>query len=255
MEQQNQQAVNQQMVELQIMQMKQAGDYALTPAGQSLKQFELIQRKGQMFASSTIVPDTYKNNLGNCVIALEMAERLNASPLMVMQNLYIVHGTPAWSSKFLIATINASKRFSPLRFEFKGEEGKASYGCRCYAYEAEDKEHKEPLFGDWITMEMADKEGWTKKNGSKWISMPAQMLRYRAAAFWQRVYCPEISMGLYTEDEINDIQNVDYVEVSSTPTATPTQVEEAKTKATSSKKKVEDAMQQAIVNQETGEVK
>jgi hypothetical protein len=43
--------------------------------------------------------------------------------------------------------------------------------------------------------------------------MPAQMLRYRAAAFWQRVYCPEISMGLYTEDEINDIQEVEYVEV------------------------------------------
>ena len=62
-------------------------------------------------------------------------------------------------------------------------------------------------------------------------------------------------MGLYTEDEINDIQNVDYVEVSSTPTPTPAQVEEAKTKATSSKKKVEEAMQQAMVNQETGEVK
>lgn len=130
-----------------------------------------------------------------------------------MQNLYIVHGNPAFSSKFLIATINASGRFSPLRYEFKGEEGTLEYGCRCIAYESSDKEHKEPLHGDWITIGMADKEGWIKKNGSKWQSMPSQMLRYRAAAFWQRVYCPEISMGLITKEEADDIQDVGYTEI------------------------------------------
>lgn len=62
-------------------------------------------------------------------------------------------------------------------------------------------------------MEMADKEGWTKKNGSKWQSMPSQMLRYRAAAFWQRVYCPEISMGLITKEEADDIQDAEYEEI------------------------------------------
>ena len=201
--------------ELQIIQAKQAAEFVLTPAGQLTKQFEVIQRKGQMFASSTIVPDVYRNNVGNCIIALEMAERMGAVPLMVMQNLYIVHGTPAFSSKFLIASINASKRFSPLRFEFRGEEGKPDYGCRCYAFEACDREHKEPLHGDWITMEMANKEGWTKKPGSKWLSMHNQMLRYRAAAFWQRVYCPEISMGLLTVEELNDVRDIDYVEISS----------------------------------------
>ncbi len=186
--------------------------YMFTQAGQMQMQFEVMQRKGQMFATSTIVPDTYKGNVGNCVIALEMAERMGAVPLMVMQNLYIVHGNPAFSSKFLIACINASKRFTPLRYEFRGEEGKPTYGCRCYAYEATDREHKEPLYGDWITLEMADKEGWTKKSGSKWLSMPNQMLRYRAAAFWQRVYCPEISMGLLTAEEAEDITDMEYNE-------------------------------------------
>lgn len=201
------------VTELQIIQAKQAAEFAMTPVGQTVKQFEIMQRMAKMYTESTIVPDTYKGNIGNCVIALDMAMRMGCNPLMCMQNLYIVHGSPAFSSKFLIATINASGRFSPLRYEFKGEEGKLEYGCRCVAYESSDKEHKEPLHGDWITMAMADKEGWTKKNGSKWQSMPSQMLRYRAAAFWQRVYCPEISMGLITKEEADDIQDVEYTEI------------------------------------------
>jgi hypothetical protein len=203
----------QQVTELQIIQAKQAADFAMTPVGQTVKQFEVMQRMANMYTVSTIVPDIYKGNTGNCVIALDMAMRMGANALMVMQNLYIVHGNPAFSSKFLIATINASGRFSPLRYEFKGEEGKSDYGCRCVAYEASDREHKDPLYGDWITMAMADREGWTKKSGSKWASMPSQMLRYRAAAFWQRVYCPEISMGLITKEEADDIEDVEYTEI------------------------------------------
>lgn len=201
------------VTELQIIQAKQAAEFAMTPVGQTVKQFEVMQRMAKMYTESTIIPDTYKGNIGNCVIALDMAMRMGCNPLMCMQNLYIVHGNPAFSSKFLIATINASGRFSPLRYEFKGEEGTLEYGCRCIAYESSDKEHKEPLHGDWITIGMADKEGWIKKNGSKWQSMPSQMLRYRAAAFWQRVYCPEISMGLITKEEADDIQDVEYTEI------------------------------------------
>ena len=204
---------NQVVTELQIIQAKQAAEFALTPVGQTVKQFEVMQRMANMYTQSTIVPNTYKGNIGNCVIALDMAMRMGANPLMVMQNLYIVHGNPAFSSKFLIATINASGRFSPLRYEFKGEEGREDYGCRCVAYESSDKEHKEPLYGDWITMGMAAKEGWSSKPGSKWKSMPSQMLRYRAAAFWQRVYCPEISMGLITKEEAEDIQDAEYTEI------------------------------------------
>lgn len=232
--------------------LQQNEEYSLTPAGQATKKFEVLQRKAKMLTTSTIVPDTYKNNIGNCVIALEMADRMGVVPLMVMQNLYIVHGNPAWSSKFLIASINASKRFSPLRFEFRGEEGKSDYGCRCYAYEVSDKEHKEPLYGDWITLDMANKEGWMKKSGSKWLSMPNQMLRYRAAAFWQRVYCPEISMGLLTAEEAEDIA-VD---------TTSAQAEEVRRKAMETRSRAEEAMRrqanvedaEVVVNTETGEI-
>lgn len=191
------------------------------PAYQQTKIFEVQQRMAQMYTTSTIVPDTFRNNIGNCVIAIDMAQRMQANPLMVMQNLYIVHGNPSWSSKFLISCINSCGRFSPLRYEFRGKEGGKDWACRAFAFEKNDTTHKEPLYGDWITMQMAEKEGWVGKSGSKWLSMPGQMLRYRAAAFWQRVYAPEISMGFYTKEEVEDGafdgEDMPVMEVNATP--------------------------------------
>lgn len=181
----------------------------LSPVYQAQKHFETIQRMAQMYTQSTIVPDTYRQNLGNCVIAIDMAQRMQANPLMVMQNLYVVHGNPSWSSKFLIACINASGRFTPLRYEFAGQRGTEKYGCRAYAYESTDTEHKEPLYGSWVTIEMAKKEKWYDKPGSKWQTMPDQMLMYRAAAFWQRAFAPEISMGFLTKEEYDDADIID----------------------------------------------
>lgn len=215
MEEKNQNGQQVQVVqstELDIIRAKQAAEFALTPVGQQIKQFETQQRMAQMYSTSTIVPDTYKGNLGNCVIALDMSMRMQVNPLMVMQNLYVVHGIPSFSSKFLIATVNACGRFTPLRYEFKGEEGNDNWSCRCYAYESSDKNHKEPLYGDWISIGMAKSEGWYGKQGSKWKTMPGQMLRYRAAAFWQRSYAPEISMGFISTEEAQDIDEQTQVE-------------------------------------------
>lgn len=163
--------------------------------------FELTQRVSKAFASSDLVPKQYQGNLSNCMIALDMAQRMNANPLMVMQNLYIVHGTPGWSAKFLIATINVCGRFTSLRYEWRGESGAANYGCRAWAVE---KATGERLDGIWVDWKMVKAEGWDSKNGSKWKTMPDQMFIYRASSFWQRGYAPELGMGLQTAEELHD---------------------------------------------------
>ena len=118
-----------QTTELQITQAKQAAEFALTPVGQMVKQFEVMQRMAKMYTESTIVPEAYKGNVGNCVIAIDMATRMGVNSLMVMQNLYIVKGNPSWSSKFLIATINMSGKYSSLRYRKRslGKVGKIKY--------------------------------------------------------------------------------------------------------------------------------
>ena len=160
--------------------------------------FDLAQRMSKALASSDLVPDAFRGNVANCLIALEISTRLGMAPLMVMQNLHIIHGRPSWSSQFIIAAINSSRRFTTLKFEFN----KDRTSCTAYATE---RATGEVIRGATVTMEMASVEGWSTKKGSKWATMPELMLQYRAAAFFGRVYCPEILNGLYSEQEVMDI--------------------------------------------------
>ena len=213
----------------------------------NLEAFELSQRIAKMLSSSTLVPEQYRatiqkkagkdeygnqlwreepnpNGLSNCVIALNMSNRMGADPLMVMQNLYLVNGRPSWSSQFIMAGINSSGRFSALRFELE-DLGEKEVECvetvwenrkpkkisktvkihdfSCVAW-AIERETGERLESSKITIEMAVKEGWYTKEGSKWQTMSEQMLRYRAASFFGRVYAPELLMGLRSAEEEQD---------------------------------------------------
>ena len=155
---------------------------------------------------SALVPETYKGHPENCLIALDLANRSGMSPLTVMQNLYIVKGKPAWAGQFAIALVNASRRFSkPLRPVFFGDEGTASWGCYM---ETEDLEGKK-VVGSKITIQMAKDEGWIDKAGSKWKTMPEQMLMYRAGAFFARVHCPDVLYGVQMADEVKDVNGYD----------------------------------------------
>ena len=154
-----------------------------------------------MLASSSMVPDAYKRNPGSCFIAINTALRLRMDPLMVMQNLYVVHGAPSWSGKFAIALIQTCGKFNGIKFEER-RDGERLVGMRLVATK---KETGEEVRGVWVTEEVADKEGWLKKNGSKWVSIPELMYRYRAAAFFARTECPEVLNGLSVEGEAEDI--------------------------------------------------
>lgn len=172
--------------------------------------FNLAQRQAIALSKSDMVPKSYQGNVANTMIAMETANRIGAGVFQVMQNLHIIHGRPGWSSTFLIATVNASGRWSPLKFRMQGVEGKPDWGCRAYAT---DKSTGEECVGPAITMAMAKAEGWSTKNGSKWLTMPELMLCYRAAAFWVRLYAPEVAMGIHTADEVTDMQPSNYADL------------------------------------------
>lgn len=165
-------------------------------------QFALAQREAKALCSSSLVPDSFRGNVANTLIAMDMANRLKASPMAVMQNLYIVHGRPAWSAQFMIASLNANGAFTPLRYETRGDDPhEPDFRVRAVA---KDRETGDVCEGPWITWRMVNAEGWSKKNGSKWHTMPDLMFRYRAAAFWVRLYSPETTMGIHTVDEVED---------------------------------------------------
>ncbi|ENU83058.1 hypothetical protein F974_01890 [Acinetobacter sp. CIP 102159] len=237
----------------------------------NLESFELSQRVANMLAHSTLVPEQYRavikvkvgkdqwgniqyreepnpSGLSNCIIALNMSQRMGADALMVMQNLYLIEGRPSWSSQFIMGAINSCGRFGHLRYHvaklgektveytetFWENNNKRTANKKltindqsCIAWTVEKgttipnfsiedlQEHGDVyhcckhygipiLESSEITIEMAVKEGWFQKKGSKWQTMPEQMLKYRASSFFGRVYAPELLMGLRSAEEEQD---------------------------------------------------
>lgn len=251
-------------------------------------QFDTMQRVCKLFASSELVPEMYKVSeknpiekaMANCMIAIEIAQRIGASPLMVMQNMVPIYGKPSWSSKFLVATVNTCGRFNPLQYRFiekgmlgmvdytdyvwdnatrskravtKQFDGKKVMDIECVAFTTAKGSDK-MLESSPVSVRLAIQEGWFTKNGSKWQTMTRQMLMYRAASFWTSAYAPELSMGMKTIEEYQDIQDVEYQEINDTPE------EERKNNANKEQISMDladgkDKTTKTVVDAQTGEIK
>lgn len=203
----------------------------LVPKEYQYKPIAICNQDGSINPALKAQDDANKSRaIGNCMIALNKAAILHSDPLTIMQNMAIVYGRPSWSATFLIGTVNSCGRYMPLKFRF-GTDGqlKETYtvykkngqgqsktidtpNLTCVAYSTE-RGSDEVLEGTTVSMRLAFNEGWIQKDGSKWLTMPKQMLMYRAAAFWVRVYAPEISQGMQTAEEIIDIQDAEYEDV------------------------------------------
>lgn len=209
---------------------------------QSADNFAQAQRMATALSSSSLVPESFRGNMPNCLIALELSGRLGASPFMIMQNLDIIEGKPSLNSKYAIAAANNSGRFSPIRWKVKDlgpkeveytywegpkgsrtkKSGKLKIQNKSWKAYATDLNTREILEGPEVTLEMAVLEGWYTKAGSKWVTMPETMGQYRSAKFFVNMYCPEVLMGFPTTDELVDIRPEGEVIIEPAPAPTNT---------------------------------
>ena len=163
------------------------------------KQFDQLLRAANMLSQTSIIPVTYQGKPQDCFVAIEMANRMGVSPLVVMQNMYVVKGKPAWAGQACTMFINSCGKFTQVKHVYTGEKGTDSRGCYVTATRISDGVQ---VNGVEVTIAMAKAEGWTAN--TKWRTMPELMLAYRASAFFARVHCPEALMGVQLADEIYD---------------------------------------------------
>lgn len=207
----------------------------------TIQSFEALQRAAKLLAASTIVPKAYQGieGLPNCVVALNMANRIGTDPLMVMQNLYTVNGRPSWSGQFVIACFNTCGRFDPIEYEWSGVPEKApktpaeipdDWSCTAVS---KNLATGKVIRGPTISIRMAKQEGWFSKKDSKWQTIPELMLMYRAGAWLQRTHAAEISMGLRTMEEEQDVieaRQTGHGSYDATPSTATTRLAEAAAK-------------------------
>ncbi|EJW09333.1 hypothetical protein A33M_1627 [Rhodovulum sp. PH10] len=157
--------------------------------------FEHAQRVAKVFASSSLVPPHLRGNVADCLIAYQIARRLNEEPLTVFQNIYVVSGRPGWKTEYVIARANKAGVFkSRITWETTG--AGQTLGVTAKAVLSDSGEEVRVT----ADMAMAKAEGWTKN--PKYASMPEHMLRWRSAAMLVRLYCPEVMLGMPVLEEI-----------------------------------------------------
>lgn len=177
-------------------------------------------RTADMLSKTSIIPQQYKGKPGDCLIAIDMANRMGISPIMVMQASQVVQGNFTWRGTACKALIDGCGKFKNSRYDMFGKKGTPGWGCRMVATRIADGEI---VYGPEVTWEMAQGEGWVNKNGSKWETMPELMMRYRAASFFAKTECPEVLMGFQTAEEQMDIieaEKEEYFDVTSEPPVT-----------------------------------
>lgn len=161
-----------------------------------ISDFRQYFKMASELCKADIIPQAYKGKVADTAIAIDMANRMGVSPMMVMQSMYVVKGKPSWSGQACLSFIRA--KFTDVKVIYVGAKGTDDRGCYV---KATDKDG-DVLEGTTVTMSMVKAEGWT--SNSKWRNIPEQMLAYRAASFFARIHCPETLMGVQVEGEVED---------------------------------------------------
>jgi hypothetical protein len=155
----------------------------------------------EQLSKTDLVPATYKNKPENCLIAIDTARQIGAkNPLFVMQNLNIIKGKPSWSGQYCSALVYTNFKNVKINRVGNKEDGTLNG----IFITAADK-NGEKCRGSVVTLEMARREGWYDKEGSKWKTMPEQMMIYRAFTFFARAFCPDKLLGMHDEYEVQDM--------------------------------------------------
>jgi len=180
------------------------------------QKFEHLWRVAKAFSICGLVPEAIRGKPEDCFVLTQLAIRLQVDPFMLFQNMYVVHGRPGMEAKLQIGLLNASGRIKGnIAYTFSGDGDE--YGCTASVIDAASGQKIE---GPKVTKRMVKAEGWDKKQGSKWTTMPEVMFRYRSAAMLIRTHYPEVTLGLMTREELAD-QVIDVESTMAQPAALP----------------------------------
>lgn len=163
--------------------------------------YNQYMKMAECLSKTELLPAQYRGKPADCLIIIDVARQIGASPLFVAQNMYIIKGSPSWSAQYSASVIKTN--FTNVKVELQGEG--LHRGCRIIATD----KNGNLCEGTRVTIEMAKQEGWFSKTGSKWQTMPDQMLIYRAYSFFARAYCPDKLLGIHDEFENVDISKIE----------------------------------------------
>ncbi|HCM1919224.1 TPA: recombinase RecT [Salmonella enterica subsp. salamae serovar 28:r:e,n,z15] len=187
--------------------------------------FNRLRTLSEVMANSgNFVPDHFRGKPDSCMAVVMQAARWGMDPFAVAQKTHIVgnSGVLGYEAQLVISVINSMaptkdrlhyEWFGPWekivgRFVEKTSQKGSKYiapgwnladeagvGIRVWATLKGESEPRELV----LMLSQAQ-----VRNSTLWASDPRQQLAYLGAKRWSRLYCPDVILGVYTPDELEE---------------------------------------------------
>lgn len=155
-------------------------------------------RFSEAIAQAGIVPDSFKRQPANILVAQEISKALGESVWVTMSEMSIISGRPSFSAKFMRSRVRQAGH--RLRESFDKETGVA----RAVIIRSDDPEFEHSA--EWDKAKAEQHQLWGKGH---WKKNPELMLKNRALSEVVREACYEVMGGVaYTPDEVQDFAPV-----------------------------------------------
>lgn len=159
---------------------------------------EVVKFAEVMCRADIALPKHLRGNAGACMAVSLQALDWQMNPFAVASKSYSVNGTIAYEAQLIIAVINTRSGIEGrLEYSFEGEGGDRV----CIAsgkLDGKVLEVRSPKFKDI-----------TPKNSPLWKSDPDQQHCYYTGRSWGRRHTPEVILGVYDRDEVEEFRGPD----------------------------------------------
>lgn len=166
--------------------------------------FDHMARIATTIASSALVPkhlvasgnDAFKMTQANVFRVVNQAIRWGFDPFAVVDSTYVVQGKLGYEGKLVAAVVNARSGLKGrLRYTYNNLTGDGLEITVTGQFMDED-------FDRVVTLKVGD----AKTTNGMWTKDPRQKLIYSGATKWARAHCPEVILGVMTDDDLERIQ-------------------------------------------------
>lgn len=156
----------------------------------------LMELAKVMAESKVTVPKHLQNSPGDCMAIIIQATNWGMNPFAVAQKTHLVNGVLGYEAQLVNAVISASGAIvGGFEYEYRGD-GNAME-CRVGAVM---RGKSSITWGEWLCVSSV-----TTKNSPLWKTNPKQQLGYLQVKNWGRLYAPGAILGVYTDDELDNV--------------------------------------------------
>jgi len=217
----------------------------------------LSQFAAQMAESRVSIPQHLVGKPADCLAVAMQAAEWGMNPFSVAQKTHLINGTLGYEAQLVNAVITSmAPTTGRLNFEwfgpwerivgkFKTLTGKSGKPYQAPAWSQADEAgcgvrvwatlrgESEPRVLELLLQQA------TVRNSTLWASDPKQQLAYLATKRWARLYTPDVILGVYTPDELEQRAPID---------VTPVRVDPAASAADRLKSRISDAKGESFVD-------